>query len=84
MRALILVPVAVLAAGVGWAAPSLLARAGVVPYNQNVLSQLGMWTDPETNCQYLVTDTQPMGLSHAPTGITPRLRPDGLPVCGPL
>lgn len=64
------------------AAPSLLRKAGVDQYRDNILTQLQVWVDPDTKCQYLVTDLAPLVMNHQPTGITPRLLPTGLPMCG--
>jgi hypothetical protein len=40
--------------------------------------QVRVWRDPETGCQYLVWERRQRG------AMTPRLRPDGRPMCGPL
>lgn len=74
------------AVAVATAAPSLLRKAGVDHYQNNILTKLQVWVDPDTECQYFVTDQAPHTAASGggqPTGITPRLLPTGLPMCGP-
>ena len=74
------------ALAVATAAPSLLRKAGVDQYQNNILTKLQVWVDPDTQCQYFVTDLAPQTAASGggqPTGITPRLLPTGLPMCGP-
>ncbi len=40
--------------------------------------RLRVWSDPETGCQYLLRGRSSRG------SITPRLKPDGLPLCKPV
>jgi hypothetical protein len=39
--------------------------------------EIRVWRDPDTGCQYLLWRGRRDG------GITPRLTPDGRPICGP-
>lgn len=74
------------ALAVATAAPSLLRKAGVDHYRNNINTKVMVWVDPDTQCQYFVTEQNPTGSVSgmgAPTGITPRLLPTGLPMCGP-
>lgn len=82
---LISLTLAVCLAGVAWAGPTLLKKAGVDPFPGNIITKLKVWVDPDTECQYFVTDDQPFNRAQgfSPTGITPRLLPSGLPMCGP-
>ncbi|MES2337877.1 MAG: DUF6440 family protein [Pseudomonadota bacterium] len=40
--------------------------------------RIRVWSDPETGCQYLIWGRSGRG------GMTPRLKPDGMPVCKPV
>lgn len=50
---------------------------GQLRTSESASRRMRVWSDPETGCQYLLRGRSSRG------SMTPRLKPDGLPLCKP-